>query len=174
MNCTLINIDKQGNVFLNDDSIALCPELWELYKHKDYGSRGIRYIVMMYDYKSPYRNLVEVERRESVCMDIYKRKSWYKLEKDIVYAAAEKYKKLQYDPIIEQYNVLTEKIAEYSSFIKDMDITPSNAQNLQKIMLGMEKMTESRENLMSMILSREEDENIHGGGGLSFLELINE
>jgi len=172
INDTLIDIDRQGNVFMKDNSVALVPELWAVYKHKDYGSNAIRYIVMMYDYKSPYRHLLEESRKESVIMDIFEKKSNYKMDKEIMQKAIEKYKSLQYDPIIEQYNVLTEKISEYSKFIKDMDITPTNAQNLQKIMLGMEKMTESRENLKALILRREEEENIHGGGELSFLEII--
>ena len=55
----LIEIDREGNVFLQDNSISLMPKLWEVYKHKRMGSNMVRWIVSMADYKSPYRRLLQ-------------------------------------------------------------------------------------------------------------------
>jgi len=170
---TLFKIEKDGNVLLQDQTIALSPELFALYKHKDYGSRAIRWIVSMYDYNSPYRNLPESERKQEVTFDIYKKKSHYILEKDIVKEAAAKYQKLQYDPLLEQYSVFNEKMAQFNEYIKKMPITGDNATELQKVMLGIDKIMEAREKLRKVIIARgEDDETIHGGGELSFLEMM--
>ncbi len=169
----LFKIEKDGNVLLQDQTIALAPELFALYKHKDYGSRAIRWIVSMYDYNSPYRNLPEKERKEQVTTDVYGKRSFYKLEKEIVKDAANKYKKLQYDPLLEQYSVFNEKLAQFNEYVKLMPITGDNATELQKVMLGVDKIMEAREKLRKVIIARgEEDDTIHGGGELSFLEIL--
>jgi hypothetical protein len=170
---TLFKVEKDGNVLLQDQTIALVPELFDVYKHKDYGSRAIKWIVNMYDYNSPYRNLPEMERKEAVTQDIYDKKSWYKIEKDIIKEASEKYKKLQYDPLLEQYSVFNEKMAQFNEYVKKMPITGDNATELQKVMLGIDKIMEAREKLRKVIIARgEEDDKIHGGGELSFLEMM--
>ncbi len=158
---------------LQDQTIGLVPELFTLYKHKDYGSKAIKWIVSMYDYKSPYRNLPEKDRMESVTKDVFGKKSHYILKKPIVLEAVEKYKKLQYDPLIEQFRVFDKKLVQFNEYIEAMPVTGDNATELQKVMIGIDKIMEAREKLRNLILTRNEDENrIHGGGELSFIELM--
>mgnify|MGYP003145391645 FL=1 len=171
----LFDVDKEGNVLLQDKTVALVPEILAVYRHKDYGSRAIKWIVLMCDYNSPYRNLPEKEKREAVTMDMYGKRSFYKLDKEVIEKAMDKYNELQYDPLYEQYRVFNNKLIEFNEYIKNMPITGDNATELQKVMIGQDKIMDAREKLRKLILTRnEEEENIEGGGELSFLELINE
>ena len=64
-------IDKEGNVLIQDNSIILMPKLFEVYKHKRMGSDMVRWIVCIADYKSPYRRLPEQERIRTVTYNIF-------------------------------------------------------------------------------------------------------
>ena len=63
---TLIDVGNDGNVFLQDKALALVPKLWAVYKKKGMGSKMVRWIVMVDDYKSPYRKKPLDERVELV------------------------------------------------------------------------------------------------------------
>ena len=67
----LIEIDRDGNVFLQDHTIALMPKLFDIYKNKRMGSNMVRWIVCMSDYKSPFRRLPEAERVRTVTYNIF-------------------------------------------------------------------------------------------------------
>ena len=67
----LIDVDTDGNVFLNDNSIALMPMMWIVYKDKHMGSNMVKYIVGVYDYKSAFRRLPEDERIARVSYSIF-------------------------------------------------------------------------------------------------------
>jgi len=169
----LFKVEKNGNVMFQDQTVGLVPEFFALYKHKEYGSKGVKWVVNMYDYKSPYRNLPEKERTKVVTKDIFGKQSHYILKKPIVLEAVEKYKKLQYDPLIEQFRVFDKKLSQFNEYIEAMPVTGDNATELQKVMIGIDKIMEAREKLRKLILTRsEEDDRIHGGGELSFIELM--
>ena len=91
----LIDIDRDGNVFLQDNSIALMPKMWEVYKHKRMGSNMIRWIVSVADYKSPYRRLPEKERIRTVTYNIFESYKSKLCEDELVCEALEEYKKDQ-------------------------------------------------------------------------------
>jgi hypothetical protein len=112
----LFSVDAEGDVVLQDDTFMLIPELRKVYQDKKLGSDAIKWIVLMHDYRSPYRQLLEQERSKDVTFDIYNKTTHKALDCLLVKEAVEKYKRLQYDPLIEQYMVYTEKIAEYNSF----------------------------------------------------------
>ena len=105
----LFDIDDTGKVQLEDTTYMLVPELSDVYNRKKLGWKAITYIVCVCDYHSPYRQLLLADRIDAVCEDIYGTKNYPPLSLDIVEKAMEKYKKLQYDPIYEQYNIYTEK-----------------------------------------------------------------
>lgn len=168
----LFDIDKEGNVMDQDNTIALVPELLEVYNTKNYGSDAIRWIIMMYDYKSPYRNLPIKERYKTVTYKVYKKTKHYILDKPVMKKGIEAFQKLQYDPLIDQYNVYSEKITEFNEVIRGMAPDEANMQKMSKTMEQLGKVTEAREKIKAIILKNEEsDAKIHGmNGSFSILE----
>ncbi len=170
----LFSIEVGGDVVLQDETFLLIPQLREVYEKR--GSEYIRFIVLVCDYYSPYRQLTEARRREEVAEDIWgcSLRKVKHLDSPEIVESIIKYKKLQYDPVIEQYLVYTEKISEYNSYLRKMPINTSNSESLQKIMIGLEKITEARENLKDLILKKEDDDKMRGGGEASLLEELME
>lgn len=166
----LFSIELDGDVKLQDDTFLLIPELRVLYDK--YGSKYVRYVVLVCDYKSPYRQLISTERGKQVCEDIWGTdiSKVKHLDSEVVKGAIAKYKKLQYDPTIEQYLVYTEKIAEYNEFIRTMPILKDNAEMLSRVMKSVKDITEAREELKDLILKKEEESKMKGGGDASLLE----
>ena len=166
----LFNIESGGDVVLQDDTFRLIPELKEVVEKL--GGEYLRYIVSMHDYCSPYRQLQVKERDEDVCNDIWKKepKKVKDLYNPLMTTAKARYKSLQYDPIVEQYMVFSNKIAEYNTWIADMSINEGNAESLTRVMKSLEQITESREALKDLILKKEEESKMMGGGEVSLLE----
>jgi len=169
----LFDIDKEGNVMDQDNTIALVPELLAVYKEKNYGSDAIRWIIMMYDYKSPYRQLPYEDRIKTVTQNIYGKLKHYIIDKPLMKDAIDAYKKLQYDPLIDQYNLYTEKITEYTEALRAMDSNEKNLEKQGKIMKTMADFTLAREKVRELILKNENSSaKMHGtdSSQLSFLE----
>jgi hypothetical protein len=166
----LFAIEVDGDVKLQDDTFLLIPEMRELYE--GLGSDFVRYVVLMADYKSPYKQLLHGARQEEVCDDIWKKepKKIKELKNPLIISAIAKYKKLQYDPLVEQYQVYTEKIAEFNQWLREMPITKDNAEMLGRVMKAQTDIRESREELMQLILKKEEESKMMGGGEASLLE----
>jgi hypothetical protein len=159
-----------GDVKLQDDTFLLIPELRTLYEK--HGSKYIRYVILMCDYKSPYRQLILTNREREVCFDVWgeEKEKVKHLDSELVIKAKEKYKKLQYDPTVEQYLVYTEKISEYNQFLREMPIAKDNAEMLSRVMKAVKDITEAREELKDLILKKEEESKMMGGGEASLLE----
>lgn len=166
----LFSIEVDGDVTLQDDTFLLIPELREVYEKL--GSEYIRYIIFTCDYKSPYRDLLPTKREEQVCDDVFgmPKKKVKELDSILLTTAKEKYKQLQYDPLREQYLVYTEKIAEFNQWLRDMPITKDNAEMLGRVMKAQTDIRESREELAQLILKKDEESKMMGGGEASLLE----
>lgn len=166
----LFKIDSEGDVRLQDDTFLLIPELKEVYDSKELGSKAIRWIVLVYDYKSPYRQLTLSARIKEATEDIYNKEKIKVLNNGIMQDAIKKYNKLQFDPLRDQYQVYTDKIAEYNQYMRDMGLRAETAKELQDLMIGSEKVIKARENLKELIIKKEDEARIHGGGEASLLE----
>jgi len=166
----LFSIELDGDVTLQDDTFRLIPELRKV--HEELGDKFIRYVVLLCDYSSPYRQMIESKRIEELCDDIFGKPvaKVKELKNEHLKTAIDKYKRLQYDPLREQYNVYTEKISEYNQYIMDMPVKSENSESLQRVMIGLEKITESREKIKKMILKKDEEDQMRGGGEASLLE----
>jgi hypothetical protein len=166
----LFSIEVEGDVTLQDDTFLLIPEMRTVYE--ELGSDYIRYIVFMADYQSPYKQLLHGKRQEEVCDDIWSKevKKVKNLNEPIIDEAIKKYKRLQYDPLVEQYAVYTEKIAEFNNWLREMPITSDNAEMLGRVMKAQTDIRESREELAQLILKKEEESKMMGGGEASLLE----
>ena len=89
-------------------------------------------------------------------------------ERDTV--SCKKYKELQFDPLDEQLLAFNNKIDQFTIFMNNMPITQDTAQDLQKIMIGIEKILKTRQTLLDAIEKRGERKKIVGDKGMSFLE----
>jgi len=175
----LINISKDGNVFLQDNSIALMPKMWIVYKDKHMGSNMVKWIVSVYDYKSPYRRLPLDERKTRVSQLIFEKLKNTKEDTKKVSEAIEEYEKLQYDPLIDQYNTMGEQIYKMNKVYKNMTPTEDNLEDMNKIQEQMGKAAVARDKIKDLILKDQESElKISGTGSEDFSlfeeeELIN-
>ena len=84
--------------------------------------------------------------------------------------AVNKYKELQFDPLDEQLLAFNKKINEFTNLINNTFLNDENAEMLQKLMIGVEKILKTRQALLESIERRGERQKIAGDKGLSFLE----
>lgn len=166
---TAIDVDTDGNVFLNDKGVGLLPKLFEVYKKKGMGSSMVKWIVLVDDYKSPYRKL-PLEERESLATNIVFSKSRYKTcEDDLVTDARDEYARTQYDPLIDQYRAMSDQIFKMTKVYRDMIPTKENLADLNKIQIEMGKAAKSRDDIKALIVKDQESEiKIQGAGSEDF------
>jgi len=170
----LINIDTDGNVFLLDNSIALMPKMWEVYKDKYLGSNMVKYIVGMYDYKSPFRRLPEEERMSRVAYSIYSKDKATRVSDKLVGEAVEEYLKLQYDPLIDQYNTMGEQMYKMNKVYKEMTPTEKNLEEMSKMQDQMGKAAISRDKIKDLILKDQQSEVVIKGTGTEDFSIFEE
>ncbi len=165
----LIEIDRDGNVFLQDHTIALMPKLFDIYKNKRMGSNMVRWIVCMSDYKSPFRRLPEAERVRTVTYNIFNSYKNKLCEDDIVLEAITEYRKLQYDPLIDQYNAMSEQMYKVTQVYRSIEPTQKNLEELNDIAIKMEKAALARDKIKLLILKDQEtDSKIQGTSSENF------
>ena len=87
-------------------------------------------------------------------------------------AAILKYNQLQYDPLDAQLSAFNEKINEYTELLDSTKINIDNAADIQKIMIGVEKVLGTRQKLLDAIERRGERSKIAGNRELSYLETL--
>ena len=111
---------------------------------KKYDSKVVMFIVCMFDYWSPYRNVEFEERKMIVCNDIFQdSKAHVSIMKDqMVKRAIKKYKDLQYDPILDSYNVIGKKVRLMNEVIDQKEVTLESIKNIQDAIKGNEKINE--------------------------------
>jgi len=161
----LVNINKEGNVFLQDDSIALMSALWAVYKHKNMGSNMVKWIVAIYDHKSPFRRLPLDERIARVTY-LYFEKDKHPRENDkLVKDAIDEYIKLQYDPLIDEYNAMCEQSFKMTKLYRSIEPTESNLEDLNTMQEKMGKSAKSRDAIKALILKDQESESKISGTG---------
>lgn len=163
---TLIDIDTEGNVFLHDKGIALLPKLWAVYKDKYLGSKAVKWIVAMYDYKSPYRSL-PAGQRESIVNNLILEKETcsFKEKKKVVEAIAE-YRNISYDADYEEYRAMVNKSAEAIKVFKEIKVDKDNLKMINDLQQEMGKSAKSRRDLKNAILADIESGNkMQGIGG---------
>ena len=170
----LLNLNRKGDIFKDDDGITGVPEFLTLIKKEKFGPTALKWVALVCDYESPYRHYNEKERVKAVSKDLYNTYTW-KGEKDKdLQIACDKYTKLQFDPLDEQLKAFNVKIDQFTEFMNNMKVNEDSAESLQKIMIGIEKILKTRQSLLDAIDRRGERKKIVGDKGLSFLEKIKE
>ena len=167
----LLKISKNGNV-IEDDGIFGIPEFKELIDSKTFGNRGLMYVAYIADYDSPYRHFTLEERVRVVSKDMFKDYEWKGSKNKKIAAAILKYNQLQYDPLDAQLSAFNEKINEYTELLDSTKINIDNAADIQKIMIGVEKVLGTRQKLLDAIERRGERSKIAGNRELSYLETL--
>lgn len=109
----------------------------------EHGEKALLTVVLVEDYWSPYRSIPEERRTEFVCKDLFQNKAPKFLKTKEYNDAVAKYRELQYDPILDQYQLYKEKIAEINKFIKEETITKLNVKEIQDAMARNEKINNS-------------------------------
>ena len=167
----LLKISKNGNV-IEDDGIFGIPEFKELIDSKTFGNKGLMYVAYIADYDSPYRHFTLEERVRVVSKDMFQDYEWKGSKNKKIAAAILKYNQLQYDPLDAQLSAFNEKINEYTELLDSTKINIDNAADIQKIMIGVEKVLGTRQKLLDAIERRGERSKIAGNRELSYLETL--
>ena len=166
----LLNLNRKGDVFKDDDGVTAVPEFLTLIKKEKFGPTALKWVALVYDYESPYRHYSENERVKAVSKDLYDTYNWKGVKDATLRTACDKYNELQFDPLDEQLIAFNKKINQFTSLIDSMHLDEENAELLQKLMIGVEKILKTRQSLLDAIDRRGERQKIAGDKGLSFLE----
>ena len=166
----LLQINKKGDIYKDDSGIVLVPEFKKVLDTEKLGQTAMKWIALVFDYESPYRHYIENERIKVVSKDLYDTYSWSGVNKPEMKTAVNKYKELQIDPLDEQLLAFNKKINEFTNLINNTFLNDENAEMLQKLMIGVEKILKTRQALLDAIERRGERQKIAGDKGLSFLE----
>lgn len=169
----LIKVSKDGNVFLDDNTISVLPKLFDVYKTNGMGSKMVKWIVAMYDNESPYRKLPEEERKRTVCFAIFNKEKHPKLNHKKVKDAISEYRKLNFDPLIDQYQAMVEKSYALTKIYREIEPSRENFDVVNDYQVKMEKAAQSRDRIKKLILEDQNSQSkIFGteADSLSFLE----
>ena len=166
----LLNLNRKGDIFKDDDGVTGIPEFLTLIKKEKFGPTALKWVALVYDYESPYRHYSENERVKAVSKDLYDTYNWSGTKDATLKAACDKYNELQFDPLDEQLIAFNKKINQFTALIDSMHLDEENAELLQKLMIGVEKILKTRQSLLDAIDRRGERQKIAGDKGLSFLE----
>lgn len=125
--------EEDGRFELKDELIFHVPVFATIYKR--YGIDMIKYIIFTNDNWSPYRHFKESEREEKIISDVFKNGKVppKALADPDIQKATKLYNDMQYDPILDQYKVFTQKIKEINKVIKEKNITFDDAKLVQDL-----------------------------------------
>ena len=167
----LLKISKKGEDITDEDNGVLAvPEFQKVLKEKKLGQKGMKFVALSQDYDSPYRYLTEKDRIRQICTDITGKPTWAATKHPLILAAVEKYRKLQRDPLDDQLEAFNKKIDQYTTLINNWHLDQETAEDMQKVMIGIEKLLGTRTVLLEAIERRGERKTISGEQTLSFLE----
>jgi|TARA_B100000767_G_scaffold266916_1_gene284959 hypothetical protein len=167
----LLKISKQGKI-VDDDGIYGIPEFKSVIETSGLGTKGLMFVAYIADYDSPYRHFTEDERFKVVAKDLFDNYDWKGVKNKKIASAILKYNELQYDPLDAQLAAFNEKIDEYTSLLNLTKINIDNAADIQKVMIGVEKILVTRQKLLDSIERRGERSKIAGNRELSYLETL--
>tara|TARA_B110000902_G_C14282329_1_gene577419 strand:+ start:3008 stop:3532 length:525 start_codon:yes stop_codon:yes gene_type:complete len=165
----LVKLDKTGNV-VTDDSVYAIEEFRAVLEAKSLGRKGMLWVSLFTDYDSIYRHFTETERARMISSNVFGNYDWKGIKNEKIAHAISKYKELQFDPLDAQLAVFNEKINQYTEFLKNVNISEDNAADMQKVMIGIDKMLSTRQKLLDTIERRGDRAKISGDAEMSYLE----
>ena len=165
----LVNLDKTGKVIM-DDSVYAVEEFREVLETKSLGNNGLLWVALYCDYDSIYRHFTESERARAISSAVFKNYDWVGQKNKKIANAIKKYKELQVAPLDAQLRAFNEKINEYTTLLKTVTITEENANEMQKVMIGIDKILSTRQKLLDAIERRGHRTKISGDAEMNYLE----
>lgn len=157
----LIHINEKSKTILHPDAVKLFPGFNVLSQDE------ILFIVLAYDYCSPYAAFTEDERLRRASMDVWSDNKADIVNKQKIRNAIEAYKGLQYNPKIELSRSYQKKIDELNVAMSGV----SSADLIKKTIESINLLRKSIRELEQEVLAVYEDEGkMVGGGERSFLE----
>lgn len=158
----VFKLNSQNEAILHPDAVKLCPEFRRLSKAETL------YIVLAYDYHSPFWQYEKEERKRLAMNRAFKSLAKNPESKKIVQAAIESYNSLQYDPLRETLATYKKKLAEMNARMADTEDYVSIRSTAQAIDLLKKSIKEMEQE----VEDNEQMEEIKGGGELSFIEIF--
>jgi hypothetical protein len=165
----LLKINRKAAIIENDGVYAI-EEFKQVLDARGYGNKALLWVAYMADYDSPYRHFSENERARMISKDLFEDYEWKGVSNAKIQAALDKYKQLQFDPLDAQLIAFNEKINEYTALMDITTINLENAKTVQDLMLGIDKILKTRQNLLDAIERRGERSQIAGDKEMSYLE----
>lgn len=157
----LFYLDEKNTALLHPDAVKLCPELTVLDEKETLA------IILAYDYKSPYRQFTDADRRRKALIHAYGNDDKNIFDKDKIKQAAEAYISLQYNPKVELARTYQSKIDQ----LQDEMVLASDEKEIARIIKSINAIRESIRDLETEVYDEVAKEGkVVGGGNLSFLE----
>jgi len=125
-------------------AIPAIKKLWDRdkTKSKDRAYKEISYIVFMYDFHSPYKDVSVSERDKRVKKDVFKTDDW--VPDNYVKEAIEIYRFLQETPLTRLLEVNLNNIDKLTEYLEGIDFKGKDLEDANKtaegLMKGMEKI----------------------------------
>jgi hypothetical protein len=157
----LFRVTENKRAALHPEVIQLCPSLGAL------DDNEILYVILAYDYCSPYRQFPEHERKRKAMWDAFGDNEQDLINSARILAAADSYLSLQYSRKVETARSYERKIDRLLSGLEDDD-SPSSIKKITEAIEGLRKQLSN--------LEKEIDEDyqkkgvIKGDMTLSYLE----
>ena len=157
----LFSINKKGTILINPEAVKLCPELSVL------DEKEVRFLILSYDYESPFNQQPEVERLHRAKNMVYDNEPGLNTKDRKWLNAVEAYKSLQYNAKREMMRVYEKKLTVLSAELATEDSTTK----IKSILESQKLIRTAIKELMEDLVETEEKRvTIRGGGQLSFIE----
>lgn len=156
----LFSINKKGTILLHPDALQLCPELAILEE------KEARFIILAYDYESPFNQMPEEDRIHRAINLTYGVELSPDLKSKKFKNAIDAYKSLQYNPKRQLIKVYEHKLITLST---DLEKTNSSIE-IKRILDSQKQIRVSLAELTNELSEQDEQRHIRGGGQLSFIE----
>jgi hypothetical protein len=157
----LFYLNDSNQAILHPDAIHLCPELSVL------EDKEVLIVVLAYDYKSPFRQFTEPDRKRKALIHVYGNDDRDLFQRDKIKQAVEAYNSLQYNPKIELVYTYQSKI----DTLQDEFAKATDEKEISRIIKSINAIRESIRDLETEVYDEVAKEGkIVGGRDLSFLE----
>jgi len=128
----LFKVDIPRRVVLHPEVIKLCPSLGAL------DDKEILYIVLCYDYCSPFRQFPEHERKRKAMWEAFSENEHDLINSPRIMAAADDYMGLQWNQKIETARAYEKKIDKFLSAMEE-DESPTSIKKITEAISGLRK-----------------------------------
>lgn len=173
--------DIERNRIVPDANILAVPilkKIWfrDKHKEKDKAFKEISYIVFLCDFHSPYRDMEENIRKQSIVEDIFDDNTW-KPDK-LILKGIETYKKLQETPSMRLLTSARNTLDKLSDYFDSIDFSEEDimgkpkysANDLTKNLKEVGNIVRSLANLEKQVRLELEEQSVRGDSEIGYFE----